>query len=182
MLFTHDTEVALSEAAMLVNTRSDGVDSLTTVAELDAFLARYPMSGVRLRTEAEVEAVREMRERLRGFWALTDRAEAARLVNALLADTAGTPYLAKHDGLDWHLHISEPDAPLADRIAAEAAMGFLDLIRTDNLSRLRTCAAEDCDDVLVDLSRNSSRLYCASGNCGNRTNVAAYRARRRGAS
>ena len=59
-------------------------------------------------------------------------------------------------------------------------MGFLDLIRTDNLGRLRTCAGDDCDDVLVDLSRNSSRRYCATGNCGNRANVAAYRARRRG--
>jgi predicted RNA-binding Zn ribbon-like protein len=58
-------------------------------------------------------------------------------------------------------------------------MAFLDLIRSDALGRLRICAAEDCDDVLIDLSKNSSKRYCTTGNCGNRTNVAAYRARKR---
>ena len=44
------------------------------------------------------------------------------------------------------------------------------------LDRLRVCAADDCDDVLVDLSKNRSRRFCEAG-CGNRANVAAYRAR-----
>ena len=51
--------------------------------------------------------------------------------------------------------------------------------RADALGRLRICAAEDCEDVLIDLSKNSSKRYCDTGNCGNRTNVAAYRARKR---
>jgi predicted RNA-binding Zn ribbon-like protein len=80
------------------------------------------------------------------------------------------------------LHVTGPDAPLADRIAAQAAMAFVDLIRADALGRLRICAAEDCEDVVIDLSKNSSKRYCDTGNCGNRTNVAAYRARRRGQS
>ena len=75
--------------------------------------------------------------------------------------------------------MTEPSAPLAHRIGAESAMGLLDLIRTDDLGRLKTCAAPDCEALLVDLSRNSSKRYCDTGNCGNRANVAAYRARRR---
>ena len=179
MLFTHDTESALIETAALVNTAGIDGDTLTSVPELDDFLRTYPMSGDRLCTSAELEAVRSMRDRLRALWSAPDRAAAAGLVNEILADAATRPYLTKHDELDWHLHVTQPDAPLAMRIGAEAAMGMLDLIRTDNLDRLRTCAAPDCDAVLVDLSRNSSRLYCATGNCGNRANVAAYRARRR---
>ena len=66
-------------------------------------------------------------------------------------------------------------------MGAEAAMAVLDLIREDALGRLRICAADDCADVLVDLSRNSSKRFCDTGNCGNRTNVAAYRARKRSA-
>ena len=108
-----------------------------------------------------------------------DRDEAAALVNAILAEADAQPYLAKHDEWDWHLHVTRPEAPLADRIAAEAAMSFLDLIRADALDRLRICAADDCQDVLVDLSRNRSKRYCDTGNCGNRANVAAYRARKR---
>lgn len=179
MMFTGDTEDALAEATALANTCRDGVEQLEDVSGLDVFLERFPMSGERLGTRAELEAVREIRERLRAVWATSDRAEAAALVNSILRETATTPYLSKHDHLDWHLHMTEPAAPLAHRIGAESAMGLLDLIRTDNLGRLKTCAAQDCDALLVDLSRNSSKRYCDTGNCGNRANVAAYRARRR---
>ena len=47
----------------------------------------------------------------------------------------------------------------------------------DELARLRVCAADDCEDVVVDLSKNRSKRYC-DGTCGNRANVAAYRARK----
>lgn len=179
MIFVHDTEGVLRVTAALVNTVVGEADTLTGVEDLDDFLRDHPMSGVRLGTVAELEAVRALRPRLRALWSAPDRNAAADLVNAILAESATRPYLSKHDELDWHLHVTEPEAPLAMRIGAEAAMGMLDLIRTNNLGRLRTCAAADCDAVLVDLSRNSSRLYCATGNCGNRANVAAYRARRR---
>jgi predicted RNA-binding Zn ribbon-like protein len=62
-------------------------------------------------------------------------------------------------------------------MAVDAAMAFADLIRFDELGRLRHCAAGDCDDVLVDLSKNRSRRFC-SLTCANRVNVAAYRSRR----
>jgi predicted RNA-binding Zn ribbon-like protein len=179
--FAHDTQVALIEAAALVNTLSDGVEELATPADLDAFLARYPFSGVRWGTEDELEQVRRLRTRLRGLWTVTDRDDAAAIVNAILAEADARPYLTKHDQWDWHLHVTRPDAPLADRMGAEAAMAVLDLIREDALGRLRICAADDCADVLVDLSRNSSKRFCDTGNCGNRTNVAAYRARKRAA-
>jgi len=179
MLFTHDTELALIEAAVLVNTATtDDGDKLTTVAELNAFLQEHPFSGLRLGTEAELAEVRRLRSRLRDLWDVADRDAAAALINALLADADAAPYLSKHDELDWHLHVTRPEAPLAHRIGAEAAMGFLDLVREDELGRLRRCGADDCDDVYVDLSRNSSRQFC-SVTCGNRTNAAAYRARKR---
>ena len=181
MAFAHDTQVMLIEAAALVNTLSDGVDQLETRAGLDTFLVQYPCSGLHLGTEAELEQVRRLRTRLRGLWTAADRDEAAAIVNAILADAEARPYLSKHDEWDWHLHVTRPDAPLADRMGAEAAMAVLDLIREDALGRLRICAADDCADVLVDLSRNSSKRFCDTGNCGNRTNVAAYRARKRAA-
>jgi predicted RNA-binding Zn ribbon-like protein len=180
MYFAHDTEIALAESAELVNTLSDGVDALSDRAGLAAFLERFPFSGQLLGTEDEVELVRQLRTRLRSLWSAPNRAAAAEIVNDILAEADARPYLTKHDQWDWHLHVTQPDAPLAQRIGAEAAMGFLDLIRADDLARLRICAADDCEDVLVDLSRNKSKLYCATGNCGNRASVAAYRARKAG--
>jgi len=179
MLFSHDTEIALAEAAALVNTLSDDGDSLTTLPELAAWLAAHRVSGTQLQTRAELDSVRELRTQLRSVWTARDRDEAAQLVNALLEASQAQPYLSRHDEWDWHLHVTRPDAPLASRLGAEAAMGFLDLVRTDDLGRLRVCAADDCTDVLVDLSKNKSKRYCDTGNCGNRTNAAAYRARKR---
>jgi len=179
MVFAHDTQLFLNGTASLVNTLSDGVEELATPEDLRAYLAAAGWSGAILGTEEELVSVRALRERLRHFWSITDRDEAARFVNDLLAQTDARPYLTKHDALDWHLHLTRDDAPIAARIGAEAAMGFLDLIREDELDRLRTCAADDCDDVLVDLSKNRSKRYCDAGNCGNRANVAAYRARKR---
>jgi predicted RNA-binding Zn ribbon-like protein len=179
VLFSHDTERSLAETAALVNTVGLDGDTLVTLADLDDFLARYPYSGVIRRTQEELESVRVLRHRLRRFWTAANRDEAATLANEILAEADARPYLTRHDEWDWHLHVTRPDAPLADRIAAEAAMAFLDLIRADALDRLRICAADDCEDVLIDLSKNSSKRYCDTGNCGNRTNVAAYRARKR---
>ena len=58
-------------------------------------------------------------------------------------------------------------------------MALVDVIRADELDRLRVCAADDCEDVVVDLSKNRSKRFC-DGGCGNRANVAAYRARKAG--
>ena len=66
MLFTHDTELALTEAAELVNTATtDDGDQLTTRAELEAFLRDHPFSGVRRGSDEELVEVRRLRDRLR---------------------------------------------------------------------------------------------------------------------
>jgi len=83
----------------------------------------------------------------------------------------------RHGDVDWHLHATADDEPLADRIAVETAMAMIDLIRADEMSRLGICADEDCDGVVLDLSRNRSKRFCSTA-CGNRNAVAAYRARR----
>ncbi|HET8601501.1 MAG TPA: CGNR zinc finger domain-containing protein [Segeticoccus sp.] len=178
MLFAHDTEVALASAASLVNTRRGGRERLTDQAALEDWLEENPFTGSREHTDTELAAVRRVRERIRAVWEAPDRDAAAAATNELLQRTASTPRLTRHGDWDWHIHASMPSDPLAHRIGAEAAMGFVDLIRSDDLARLRTCAADDCDAVLVDLSRNRSRRYCDTGNCGNRAHVAAYRARR----
>jgi predicted RNA-binding Zn ribbon-like protein len=51
------------------------------------------------------------------------------------------------------------------------------VVRSDATDRLRVCAADDCDGVLVDLSRNGSKRFC-SVRCGNRMNMVAFRERR----
>jgi predicted RNA-binding Zn ribbon-like protein len=176
MLFTHDTEMSLNATAELVNTDRGGADGLTDIAALDAFVEHWRWTGSRTRDQAELDAVRALRPRLAQLWEMTED-EAVALVNTLLRDASALPQLLKHDGWEYHIHATPPEAPLADRMAVDAAMAFADVIRTGELGRLRVCAADDCGDVLVDLSKNRSRRFCGV-TCANRVNVAAYRSRR----
>jgi predicted RNA-binding Zn ribbon-like protein len=107
-----------------------------------------------------------------------DRNNAVPIVNAMLRDGHALPQLVIHDHFDWHIHATEPDAPLAMRMLSESAMAFVDVIRADAWDRVRMCAADDCESVYVDFSKNGSKRYCDTGNCGNRMNVIAYRRRK----
>lgn len=176
MPFTHDTATSLQTAATLVNTAGDP-DTLTTVAELDAFYAEFGFTGRRDRDRAELEEVRELRPVLRELLT-SERDAAVPIVNRLLADARAVPRLVRHDAWDWHLHATDPQQALATRIAVEAAMAMVDVIRADETSRLGLCADAECDGIVVDLSRNRSRRFCST-TCGNRAAQAAHRARNR---
>lgn len=177
MIFAHDTEVALAAAAALVNTAGRAGDELLPNLEaLDAFVSSWGWTGRRAVTGDELAAVQALRPRLRALWA-AEEDDAVAMVNQMLCEARALPQLVRHDGWDYHLHATPADAELHVRMMVEAAMAFVDVIRMKQLDRLRFCAADDCDDVLVDLSKNRSRRFCEQG-CGNRVNVAAYRARR----
>jgi predicted RNA-binding Zn ribbon-like protein len=177
VLFAHDTEVALQAAAALVNTEEQAGDHLSSLEDLDRFVAKWGWTGSRRRDAGELEQVRAIRPRLRGLWEL-DADGVVTEVNAILHDSRAMPQLVRHDEWDYHLHATPPEASLADRIVVEAAMAFVDVVRQGELDRLRVCGADDCDDVVVDLSKNRSRRYC-SATCSSRVNVAAFRARQR---
>jgi predicted RNA-binding Zn ribbon-like protein len=174
VVFAHDTEMALQAAATLANSALDP-DTLETVADLDEMYARFEYTGRHERTRAELDEVRALRPRL--YALLTaDRDRAVELVNEMLAEARALPRLVRHDRWDWHLHAVADDAPLATRFLVETAMAMIDVIRADEMSRLDICADDDCEGVVLDLSRNRSRRFC-SNSCGNRNAVAAYRAR-----
>ncbi len=177
MLFTHDTEVSLQAAVVLANSAEEP-DTLTTVAELDAFYEQFEYTGRRDGDEAELADVRALRPALRTLLTST-RDEAVALVNQMLSEADALPQLVRHDEWDWHLHAVGPDRPLRTRIAVETAMAMIDMIRADETSRLGVCADDTCDGLVLDLSRNRSRRFCST-TCGNRVAVAAYRSRQKG--
>lgn len=182
MLFTHDAEEALTWAAALVNTMPGSVpgdlspDTLTSLDDLGAFFRDAPWTGRFDRDSAELDAVRALRPRLRRFWE-SDEGAVVDLVNATLARARALPQLVDHDGIGWHVHATPLDAPLAERMEVEFAFAMIDVVRAHGLDRLSVCEGEDCDDVVVDLSRNRSRRYC-DGGCAARAHTAAYRARK----
>jgi len=176
LVFAHDTEVALLAAAALVNTDQADGDGLADLAMLDAFVDEWGWTGSRRHNRRELDEVRALRPRLRRLWQV-EADDVVALVNEMLREAKALPQLVRHDSWDYHLHATAPNAPLADRMAVEAAMAFVDVVRQQELDRLRVCDADDCNDVLVDLSKNRSRRYCST-TCSNRINVAAFRARK----
>jgi predicted RNA-binding Zn ribbon-like protein len=175
MVFAHDTEVALAGVAALVNTDGDR-EELPDIPALDDFVRTWGWTGEFRHDEAELRAVRALRPRLRRIWQV-DEDEVVAIVNALLRDARALPQLVKHDEWSYHLHATPAAAPLATRMAVEAAMALVDVVRSDELRRLRICEYQDCGNVVVDLSKNRSKRFCDDG-CGNRAAVAAYRARK----
>jgi predicted RNA-binding Zn ribbon-like protein len=177
--FAPDTELTLEFTVALADTMPtasrSGDDELVTVEQLDALVDRWTWSGRRDHDERELREVREIRDLLAALWTLpTD--EAVPIINQMLADAHALPHLHRHDGFDWHLHATEPDAPFAERIRVEIALALVDVIRSGEQQRLRVCEADDCEGLFVDLSRNGSKRFC-SVRCGNRMNMIAFRER-----
>ncbi|MCA5924162.1 CGNR zinc finger domain-containing protein [Curtobacterium oceanosedimentum] len=180
MFFAPDTDEALTFDVALMNTVAgaspSGRDEIADPGQLAGFVDRFRFSGRVDGDAAELDAVRSVRTLLRSAWTLPPD-EMVAFVNDVLATRDARPRLTRHDGTDWHLHATPEDAALADRIAVEAAMALVDVVRSGRTGRLRECAATDCDGRLVDLSKNGSRRFC-SVRCSNRTNTAAHRARK----
>ena len=167
--------MSLQAAATLVNTEDPTEDALETVADLQRFYDAFSYTGRYDADRAELATIRALRPRLRELLTAS-RDDAVELVNAMLREGKALPQLVRHEPFDWHLHAVDDQAPLATRILVETAMAMIDVIRLDEMSRLGHCADDECNGVVLDLSRNRSRRFCSTP-CGNRNAVAAYRAR-----
>lgn len=180
MDFVHYTGQAAAMAADLVNTFDawNRKEHLPDVESLRSFLRDHDMRVPPKITRRDLDDIRALRDRLRGVFESGDEQDAVRAINSLLRDSQATPHITDHDGRPWHLHFAQEDAPLARHVAASAAMGLATVMCDYGIKRFGTCADERCVDVYVDTSRNASRRFC-SESCSSRTNVAAYRSRRR---
>jgi predicted RNA-binding Zn ribbon-like protein len=67
-----------------------------------------------------------------------------------------------------------------DPVVGDIVQHVAALVAQGNWSRLRLCANEVCGAAFYDTSRNRSRRWHSYEYCGNRANVAAYRARSAG--
>jgi predicted RNA-binding Zn ribbon-like protein len=182
LLFAPDTEETLEFTAKLGNTdpraSRTGSDEIASVAEMGEFMVAARYSGRIDNDETELAEVLETRERLRRTWML-DRDDMVDEVNLMLREAHALTQLTRHDKSDWHLHATPADAPLAERIRVEVSLALADVIRSRATDRLRMCQADDCEGLLIDLSRNGSKRFC-SVRCGNRMNMIAYRERQGG--
>jgi predicted RNA-binding Zn ribbon-like protein len=177
--FGHYSDASVALAVDLVNSLGSvsGTEYLRTSEDVRKLLSEHGIPSPRTIGPDDIAEIHEVRARLRAIFDAADDHESMRHFNSLLHDAGALPQLTNHDGR-WHLHYVSPDAPIARRVAAAAAMGLAAVICEFGRDRLGVCSASNCDEVFVDTSRNRSRRYC-DDTCSTRMNVAAYRARHR---
>lgn len=187
MRFDSHIERLLTASSRLVNALSPGLDGghrveppsgsalRSAISEALTFDRAPTVSPAAARTIAgvvpDVRAVFEAA-------AAGDTERAARLTNALLTRTGARPQLNQSPDGSWHLHFHGPTDSLGPGWVAGLAAGLTMALGVDEIGRLGVCAADRCDRVYVDSSRNGTRQFCST-RCQNRMKAAAHRARQK---
>src|SRR5215813_38123 len=166
MGFGADQLEALVECVELVNTGRavSGVPPgaqrrLTSLEDVIAFGRRHRVENLSAARASDVPRLLELRSRLDAAVAACQIGEEATAIsdlNALLAETGAVPQIVAHDGRPPHIHVTRAAAPLADRIAAHSAMGFVELVVAGQSGRIGTCASPQVDAVFIDLAKDQS--------------------------
>jgi predicted RNA-binding Zn ribbon-like protein len=170
------TALANTSPAIRVQTR----EVLTDPTALEGFLVELGIEpgGNRRLMPCDLTQVHALREELREALAASTEQEAVERANALVERAGRGPFLARDvDGWSWRVGTA-PEAGIADELAVLTGTGLLGSLHTLGHDRFRACAAPKCAGVFVDTSRAGRRRYCTPQICGNRFNVAQYRARR----
>lgn len=165
-------------AVDLVNTRTTNPEQLTSPETVRQFLLDHGESEPITLDDDDLAQVRVVRELIRPVFH-SEPADAARILNHLLAEYAVRPYLSDHDGSPWHLHVARPGATWADWMAAGTALGLAGFAAAHGFEAIDACAAPDCERVFVNPAERRPRRFCTP-TCASRTRVASYRARQRG--
>jgi predicted RNA-binding Zn ribbon-like protein len=183
--FDSHVEVVTDVACRLVNTLTPGHDGVAPVEPETATPAvvreLLERSDYHPRvTRRDVIELIELAARVRTVFVSAnddDLTTAVGVVNELLEETAARPRLDQAAGGGWTLHFHGRDPSLVVGWGAGIAVGLALAIGSDLAGRLGVCAAEPCDRVYVDTSRNSGRRFCST-RCQNRMKAAAHRLRR----
>lgn len=183
MDFSHYSDRPVQVAVDLVNTLDvvSGEENLAAPQDVADFVAEHLDDWEQIDvtpTERDLHETRALRARLRDVFTAGDERAAADELNGLLADVSAVPRVSVHDDALPHLHFEPESGGLARWLGAVTAMGLSVALIEGGYQRFGTCAAETCDDVYVDASKNRSRRHC-SDTCTTRESVAAYRARKR---
>ncbi len=147
----------------------------SSVAEL---VARCVAAGVVFEDGTPPPDLDEVLRFLDEWCAVVDEPDFARraaLLNALLAESTAHPRLTDHVG-GWHLHYRDAVISFARKLRALVSTGTALHLAGRGMHRLGRCAADGCDRVYADTSRNGRQRYCSPA-CANRDAVRRHRAR-----
>ncbi|MCG5439108.1 CGNR zinc finger domain-containing protein [Micromonospora foliorum] len=173
---TNDEGVVPPPAAAIVDLLNSRAyagrpDKLDTPASAEAVLRPFGQEGAP--TPQRLDLVRALRADLLAVTGSSDP-----------ADSAGNwaAFSGRASSVTFQQDFASPGQVRLRQITGDPVVGGITqhvatIIAEGNWSRLRLCANEVCRAAFYDTTRNRSRRWHSYGYCGNRTNVAAHRAR-----
>ncbi len=180
-----DAEIqgAVEAAVELANTIADEPaegDPTGLARRLRSVLVEHDFLRAAGATDAEMQAFADRCVPIaRVMWTLPDVAlpDAVGRVNAALESCAIAPSLSAHDGFALHIHWTPATTPFAHQVAVDLLMAVAQTLCDHGTTRFGRCAADDCDHLFYDVTKNRSRRFCSDPRCASRTHTAAHRAR-----
>jgi predicted RNA-binding Zn ribbon-like protein len=172
----HRIEHLHEYAALATWAHHAGAISSRTAAALRREAIRHPSRATRALRRAR--ALREVIYRV--FTAIAQQRRPASRDFARLhaAQAAALRRGAPHwSGAGLGVHWSEDPTDL-ERPLYPIALAAGALAAAPPLDRLRQCGNHPCGWLFIDTSRNGTRRWCSSGECGNLSRVRRFRARR----
>ena len=171
-------ERPLDAVRRFLNSRriEEGVDRLLDPEDARAWLTDQGYQPALL-GERRLAAYRTAREEIRGL--LAGEPGGVERVDALLARHAGAvPAIVGADGATVGGVRARAVAPELQPLQA-ILLALWRGAASGELERLKVCADDRCRLAFYDRSRNRSRTWCTSGECGNRNRLTRHRARHR---
>lgn len=180
----HEAEVRLTLESLtdLVNAVVDADAGRRDGPDVRNLLIEHGFTRAPTASQASVDRVEQrIRDLAPRVSSLPDTtvADAVEWVNAELAGIRVEPLLIEHDGAPLHLHWTRTGIGFDDQVIADVLMALAQGLVEHGTERFGRCAAEDCDHLFYDATRNRSRRFCNDPRCASRTHTASHRARQR---
>ncbi|ETK31475.1 CGNR zinc finger domain-containing protein [Microbispora sp. ATCC PTA-5024] len=171
---------ALADAIVeLLNSRPHATpltpDTLADPEIAERILRPFREPALPAPSEGDIAQLRRLRDSLVDVVSQPG-AEAAKAAWADVNETTATTafrHVFDGDGRVALLQVSGP--PVVGAVVRAVA----ELVAQGQFSRIRVCANADCSHAFYDTTRSRTQRWHSYEMCGNRTNVAAYRARAR---
>lgn len=157
---------------------AEPVERLTSVERLREWLGGVRLSVKAPLTDKDLDRVRRLREHLDDLFRSVlagRRPPAASIAEINAAVASCVPRLAATRG-DPALARPPSAAGVLERVVALIAADAVRVVAGRDRANLRACAADDCRMIYLAHGRRARR-WCSSERCGNRSRVAAHRAR-----
>ena len=169
-------ELLLAFSDLLAWAKAGDLLPAKTIRELDRISERDPAKSQRVFREA-------LRLRETIFQTclnlILDRGNKAALlepINKWVSDLPPEKLVYSNGKIVTAEFAEDPDL---STIQTTICRDFMRLLCTQDLSRLRVCAADDCGWVFLDTSKSGRRKWCTMSDCGNRDKVNRFLERQR---